>query len=184
MTQLLDPTAYASTPAPGRDCGTCTLCCKVFDVPVLEKPAGQWCKHCSPGRGCGIHETRPDHCRAFHCMWMLEPWMGPEWKPERAKFVLTIEPISKFLLCQVDPSTPASWKKEPYYSQFKRWAAAALEQNRQVIVFLNRSMTVVLPDRDVELGVLAPDERVTVKKIPHLLGPMYDVQKVKVPTRG
>ena len=52
---MLNPAEFASQPAPGRECGACTLCCKVFDVPVLEKPAGQWCKHCLPGRGCGIH---------------------------------------------------------------------------------------------------------------------------------
>ena len=89
-----DPAAFVSTPAEGRSCGTCTLCCKVFDVPSLEKPAGQWCKHCLPGRGCGIHETRPQHCRAFHCMWMTAPWLADEWKPERAKFVLTTDPAT------------------------------------------------------------------------------------------
>ena len=38
---MLDPAATVSAPAPGRSCGTCTLCCKVFDVPALEKLAGQ-----------------------------------------------------------------------------------------------------------------------------------------------
>jgi len=175
----LDPTQFASTPAPGRDCGTCALCCKVYDVPVLEKPAGQWCRHCQPGKGCGIHETRPDHCRAFHCLWMLAPFMGPEWKPDRARFVLTLDPVTRFLLVQLDPAQPAAWKKEPYYSQFKRWSAAGLEQGRQVVVFHNRALTVVLPDRDVDLGVLEADERVRLNKRVTLLGPQYSVEKVK-----
>lgn len=179
-----DPTKFVSTPAPGRDCGTCALCCKVFDVPVLQKPMGRWCQHCTPGKGCGIHETRPDHCRAFHCLWMLEPWLGPEWKPERSKFVITVDPASKFLLIQLDPAQPAAWKAEPYYSQIKRWAAAALENQRQVIVFLNRAMTGVLPDRDVDLGVLAANERIQVKRQHSLIGPQYDVVKQKIPAQG
>jgi hypothetical protein len=38
-----------------RSCGSCTLCCKL--MPVLlddgeDKPAGEWCKHCTKGVGC------------------------------------------------------------------------------------------------------------------------------------
>ena len=118
----LDPTKFVVTPAAGRDCGSCTLCCKVFEVPSLNKPVGKWCAHCKPGKGCGIHDTRPEHCRAFYCAWMTEDWLGPEWKPDRAKFVLTIDPATQFLLAQLDPGAPLAWKQSPYYPQFKRWA--------------------------------------------------------------
>ena len=30
----------AIEPAPGKSCGSCTMCCKVYPVPVLAKPAG------------------------------------------------------------------------------------------------------------------------------------------------
>lgn len=163
---MLDPTRYASQPAPGRDCGTCTLCCKVFDVPALSKPAGQWCGHCRPGRGCGIHETRPDHCRSFHCLWMTEGWLGPEWKPERAKMVLTVDPPTRNLLVQVDPGAAAAWRREPYHGQLRRWAAAALPERRHVVVFVNRSATVILPDGDVALGPLGPGDRIVVRERP------------------
>jgi hypothetical protein len=43
-----------------RSCGDCTLCCKVMAVEALGKPAGSWCSHCKPGRGCLIYETRPE----------------------------------------------------------------------------------------------------------------------------
>jgi hypothetical protein len=168
----------ASKPAPGRSCGTCTLCCKVFDVPSLNKVAGQWCRHCLPGRGCGIHATRPDHCRAFHCLWMTEGWIGPEWKPERSKMVLTIDQGTHFLLVQVDPGQANAWKRQPYYGQLKAWAEAALRQRHHVVVFVNRNATVVLPDRDVPLGPIGPQDRIVARERMTPQGPTFEIEKI------
>ena len=175
---MLDPVAFASTPAPGRDCGACTLCCKVYDVPAVEKLAGTWCRHCQPGRGCGIHETRPQHCRSFHCMWMTETWLGPEWKPDRSKLVLSVDPATRFLFVQVDPGAPGAWRRDPYYGQLKNWAAAGAGQGRQVVVFINKSATVVLPDRDVALGPLGPNDRIVARARRTAQGLTFDIEKV------
>ncbi|MDB5590450.1 hypothetical protein [Enterovirga sp.] len=178
---MLDPAAFATEPAPGRECGTCTLCCKVYDVPSLLKPAGQWCRHCRPGRGCGIHETRPQHCRSFHCLWMTQGWLGPDWKPERAKMVLTIDPATRFLLVQVDPGSANAWRADPYYRQLKQWAAAAMPRRQHVVVFLNKSATVILPDRDVPLGVMGPGDRIVARERRTASGMTLDVEKVAGP---
>lgn len=178
----LDPTQFVVTPAAGRTCGTCTLCCKVFEVPVLSKPAGQWCRHCQTGRGCGIHETRPEHCRAFHCLWISQDFLGPEWKPEIAKFVLTMDPVNRFLLAQMDPGQPGAWKREPYQTQLRRWAAAAQAEGRLVVVFVNRSATIILPDRDVSLGVLGTNDRVVAETVSTPSGPRFEVRKITVAT--
>ncbi len=164
---MLDPNAYINAAAPGRDCGTCTLCCKVYDVPVLAKPAGQWCKHCTPGRGCGIHETRPDHCRAFFCLWMTDARLPDGWKPERSKLVLSIDPRTRFLNVQVDPGSPNAWRGEPYLSQLRGFAKRMIAEERFVMVYVNRNATVILPDKEVSLGminegdVLVPRRHVT-----------------------
>ncbi len=160
---MLDPASFVSTPAPGRDCGTCTLCCKVYEVPAVASPIGQWCRHCLPGRGCGIHATRPDHCRAFHCLWMTTTFLGPDWKPEKAKFVLSVDPATRALLAQVDPGAPKSWLREPYYAQFKRWAREGLTDRRFVSGCGNHLAPLVLPDRDVAIGELTRDMRLVVK---------------------
>lgn len=172
---MLDPSEHVSEPAPGRACGSCTLCCKVFDVPSLEKPAGTWCRHCKPGRGCGIHETRPTHCRSFHCLWMTQAWLGPEWKPDRAKMVLTVDPATQFLFVQVDPGVPNAWKAAPFYANLKQWAAGAAARGRHVVVFLNKSATVVLPDRDVPLGPLGPGDRIVASGSAGGAGPAFTV---------
>ena len=173
-----DPAEFATEPGEGRACGTCTLCCKVYDVPALDKPAGTWCRHCKPGRGCGIHETRPDHCRSFHCLWMTQTWLGPEWKPERSKMVLSIDPATNFMFVQVDPGSANAWRADPYYRHLKQWAAGAVTRNRQVVVFVNKSATVILPDRDVPLGVLGPGDRIMARERRTATGVTYDVERV------
>jgi len=175
---MLDPAAFASEPAPGRECGSCTLCCKVYDVPALEKLAGTWCRHCLPGRGCGIHATRPEHCRSFHCLWMTQGWLGPEWKPDRSKIVLSIDPVTRFLFAQVDPGAAGAWRREPFYGQLRAWAAAALRESRHVVVFVNKSATVVLPDRDVPVGILAPGDRLVARERRTAGGVTLDFEKV------
>ena len=64
MSSAMVVTPYAA--APGRACGPCTLCCKVYALPELEKPPGVWCKHCAPGKGCKVHDALPDQCRLFN----------------------------------------------------------------------------------------------------------------------
>jgi hypothetical protein len=175
---MLDPANFVSDPALGRACGTCTLCCKVYDVPAVEKLAGQWCRHARTGKGCGIHETRPQHCRSFHCLWMTQAWLGPEWKPEQAKMVLSVDPVTQFLFVQVDPGQPAAWRREPYYRQLKQWAAGAIARGRQVVVFVNKSATVILPEQDVALGILGPADRIVARERRTIRGLEIEVEKV------
>ncbi len=176
---MLDPAEIVAAPAPGRACGACTLCCKVYDVPAVESLAGQWCQHTRAGKGCAIHATRPDHCRAFHCLWMTESWLGAEWKPDRAKMVLALDPVTRNMNVQVDPGQANAWRREPYYGQLKRWAAASIPKGRHVLVHLNKTTTVVLPDRDVPLGVLAPDDRIVSRPRMTAQGPTLDIETVR-----
>ncbi len=154
---VLDP---ASLLVPGRECGTCTMCCKVFRIPEVDKVAGQWCRHVAQGRGCSIHATRPDVCRTFFCHYLRNGQLGPEWKPAQAKFVLYTEMNGKRLVVATDPSAPVAWRKQPYYAQFKRWAAAGVGQGGQVIVFNAKRATAVLPDRDIDLGIVEVGDEV------------------------
>lgn len=141
-----------------RACGTCTICCKLFPVPDLAKPAGRWCPHVAQGKGCGIHATRPAVCRAFDCQWLLNTDLGPEWKPERSKFVLSIYPGSNSLVVTVDPATPTAWRSEAFLPSLRRWAAAALAEGDQVLVFVGDHATAILPDREKNLGKIGPGD--------------------------
>ena len=98
-----------------RQCGACSLCCKLPYVKELGKSIDTWCQHCKPGAGCLIYAMRPTTCRDFVCIWK-EGGFSDDWFPAKAKFYLTRLPES-ILLVTVDPSFPNAWRKQPYYSQ-------------------------------------------------------------------
>ena len=150
---MSDETQAPKTVA-GRSCGDCSLCCKLPQIDELDKPAGVWCRHCVPGRGggCQIYDTRPVPCRVFHCSWIMDPSFGNEWRPLTAKMIVFPEKPGNRIAVRVDPGHPDAWRREPYYSQLKRWSRAAVESRRQVIVYVKRRVIVILPDKDVDFG--------------------------------
>jgi hypothetical protein len=94
-----------STAFPGRECGSCSLCCKLIAVVELNKSVGQWCRHCAPGKGgCLIYDDRPPSCRGFHCSWLQSDLLGPEWKPTTARMVVSRDDDVDRLTIYVDPS--------------------------------------------------------------------------------
>ncbi len=139
--------------APTRSCGPCTMCCKVYDVPPIDnKPRGVWCKHCKPGRGCGIWESRPQFCKDFFCNWIVNPSLGEEWRPDRSKLVLNYRPEAGAFMVMVDPGAPGAWRKEPYHSVLKALSGWLAGERHILQVVVNHEVTVVTPDREFPLG--------------------------------
>jgi hypothetical protein len=148
---------------PGRECGSCTLCCKVYNIPEIDKAAGKWCKHCTPGKGCAIHDALPSQCSKFNCLWRTMEALPPHWKPEQSKMVITIYPQNEFIYVQVDPGTPAAWRKQPYYDELHHWAKTNLPKGIHVIVFVNDIATLIMPDDTVPLGAMKPTDILVVR---------------------
>jgi hypothetical protein len=121
-----------TTPNP---CGECSMCCQHLLIEALEKPAGVLCSHFKGG--CTIYEGRPNSCRGFHCGWLksqrLAPaWrMGPEWRPDRAKFIMFI----------------------------KRMSLRVVE-GYELLVYVGDRLTVVFPNEDVDLGPVKPEDKI------------------------
>ena len=155
------PTSYSA--ARGRECGACTLCCKVYELPELAKAPGVWCKHCAPGKGCAIHEAPPDQCRRFFCLWMTDRTMPAEWKPDRARFVLSIYPTNGFIYGQVDPGSPAAWRKAPYFDGLRAMAKMLLEEKRHLIMFVGDQATLVMPDETLSLGAMTANDNFRIE---------------------
>jgi len=160
---------------PVHACGGCTLCCKVMGVEEIGKPGGVWCPQCSVGVGCKIYESRPAACRTFDCAWLYEAALGPQWRPDKARFVMAYELGGKRLVVRTDAQRPEAWKRQPYYGWLKAFAKAAAPRGQYVLVDQSGRAIVVLPDRDVDLGVVAPDESIVTT----LWGPKMDAVKVK-----
>ena len=79
----------------GNDCGTCTVCCMALRVIEMDKEAGRYCKHCLPGKGCGIYETRFEVCRTFLCGWRLVPQLDAAWRPDKSGILMLRQEVDK-----------------------------------------------------------------------------------------
>lgn len=92
-----------------RECGECTLCCTLLEVPVLEKASGEACAHCHPG-GCSIYYGRPGQCH-WDCLWLAEPSLPDELRPDIHGVLF--EPFwdARVVVAMAEPG--AVWKKGP-----------------------------------------------------------------------
>jgi hypothetical protein len=147
---------------PGRTCGTCSMCCKVYSINELNKPAGRWCIHSVPGRGCANHHNRPRSCRQFFCSWLVDPNLGPEWKPEVCHFVLSADAALRALVVKVDPGRPLAWRQEPYYSVLRRYSEVFFRIDQKVLVNAMGQITVILPESDVTIGRIGPGAQIDI----------------------
>lgn len=77
---------------PVRECGGCTLCCKLVPVAEVEKAAGQRCRHQQTGKGCRIYASRPMVCRFWNCAWIMEENVGDMRRPDRSRYVIDCLP--------------------------------------------------------------------------------------------
>ena len=169
--------APQSPPLPPRECGDCTMCCKIMGIIELDKPPGIWCGHCKPARGCAIYESRPRECRTFVCGWLHSPDLDERWKPSVCKFLLMDSDGDTQIV--VDPARPDAWKKEPYYSCFKAWAQRGLDEGAKVIVAIGKRAIVILPDRDVDLGIMEEGDRILTVPEETPLGYRYNALKLQ-----
>lgn len=162
-----------------RACDGCTLCCKVMNVPELDKPAGVWCADCTVGQGCGRYETRPSTCRTFQCGFLADPALDERWRPSTARFVLIILAPEERVTVYAEPQRADSWRREPYLSVLRKWSRTAIERYGLVDVFIAGKTIVILPDREVDLGIVAPDEKVMAYAQRTPQGLRYEAMKMK-----
>jgi hypothetical protein len=137
-----------------RECGSCSMCCKIMTVPDFAgKPdPHDWCQHAihAPKTGvkdtlvggcggCAIYPQRPDNCRDFHCMWLLDQRIPDYWFPAKSKIVISPHladvvtladgrkrPGEAYIAFIVDPAYPNRWREEPWFSDLKKMAKAGL----------------------------------------------------------
>ncbi len=88
------PTAESIAKAltPVRACGECLKCCKLVPVASIDKPANTWCRHArlpgsQGGHGCEIYAKRPEECRLWSCLWLLDPSFDEDLRPDKSHVV-------------------------------------------------------------------------------------------------
>ena len=138
-------------------CGTCTLCCKLLDIPVLQKPAYQWCPHCQVGKGCGIYEARPQPCREFVCVWLgsqtrAKP-LPAELRPDRSGMLLYYS--NSFREMNGVSDRPGAWKSPKVRALIRAIAATG----RTIIFRDGKDHYGVVNGEPRQLELSKPDEK-------------------------
>jgi hypothetical protein len=77
-----------------RECGECTLCCKLLPVLELDKPANIRCKHQRQIKGCLVYHTNkmPLSCHVWNCRWLVSDDTHDLARPDRSHYVIDITP--------------------------------------------------------------------------------------------
>ena len=148
-----------------RECGPCSYCCKIPDIPEMDSPPGELCRHVKPGRGCGIYATRPDVCRVYQCQWKLWPALPHDFRPDLCGVMLASGGTEErpCLLAACDLADPEAWRREPMYGFLKhqsraKWPALA------VMATAGRRYWLITPDEDCDLGELPQGYEINVEQ--------------------
>jgi hypothetical protein len=96
--------------APGKSCGSCTLCCSVLEIEELSKPAGPLCGTCVAGAGCAIYAVRPQVCRDFECEWLMSRELARQFRPDLIGAILMEDPDSDEYRAVCAPERPMAWR--------------------------------------------------------------------------
>jgi hypothetical protein len=77
-----------------RQCGDCTLCCKLLPVRSLGKGSGERCRHQQHHKGCKVYANLlavAPECRLWNCRWLVDE-AGDTSRPDHAHYVIDVMP--------------------------------------------------------------------------------------------
>jgi len=91
------------------ECGGCTACCDALEVKdiILVKPAGIKCPH-SCDIGCSIYDNRPQGCRGFDCVYLLEQDSPLELRPDKTGVIFE-KVTTKIFLALIKAESLETW---------------------------------------------------------------------------
>jgi hypothetical protein len=99
-------------------------------VPNFEGKPNQhdWCRHAC-NKGCAIYDRRPDECRDFNCLWLIDERIPDYWHPVHSKIVINpkLDGNDAYVAFIVDPAYPNRWREKPWIDDIKTLARAGIE---------------------------------------------------------
>ena len=81
----------------------------------------------------------------------------------------------------VDAAQPDAWKKQPYLSRLTALMQAGLPLGRLVFIDVGGRVSLMLPDRMEDLGVLGPQDEVALQMIRYPHAMEYKVSVTRAP---
>jgi hypothetical protein len=153
-------------------CGSCTACCRVFDIPQLSKPAGKWCQHCDIGKGCKIYDDRPKPCVEFECLYFQSQKrenpserLPLSLRPDNCKVVFAPSTNEEVLAALTMPGSPTAWRRSDVRNLIDK---IVKHNNMAVVCGAARSTrrTLVAQDGEHDVYLTEPDENGIQYNIP------------------
>jgi hypothetical protein len=150
-----------------RQCGDCTLCCKLVPVHdgvsidgvrlpgTIDKKAGERCRY-QRQKGCTVYGTgkMPSCCKIWNCRWLVDDDTGDLSRPDRSHLVIDMMPDYVTMqnpdtgerhdieVIQVwcDPHYPDAYKTP----QFRRYAERRADEGKLVLIRFNSRDAITL----------------------------------------
>jgi len=165
-----------------RQCGECSLCCRLIPVAEIGKKTGERCSFQRFGKGCTVHgPQQPRQCREWSCAWLLLPMLTLP-RPDRAGFIvdLSVDVVvfgadvftgKKVDALQIwaDPKRPDAWRAAV------PWIKEAIGEREAVAVirFGAEGGITLVPPRlsddgqwvEVDNRVMSPGHAQTVRRL-------------------
>jgi len=99
-----------------KECGDCTLCCELLQIPEINKPASVMCGDCILSKGCGIYNSRPNSCRNFNCLYLDSDDMDISLRPNECR--VTFEKVTTKIYFGIELPKDIGSCKTPIVSQY------------------------------------------------------------------
>lgn len=125
-----------------RQCGGCTLCCKLLPVRSLGKPANTRCVH-QRHHGCQVYaklKTVSPECHVWSCRWLVDEATKDMRRPDKVHYVIDLTPdfigvrpdgetettTMPVVVVWADPEHPDAWRED---AALRAWMLAQAQQD-------------------------------------------------------
>lgn len=86
------------------------MCCTALEIPEFNKPAGPACPNCMASGGCAIYASRPQLCRDFQCLWIVQRELSPGMRPDRIGTLFMEDDDTNEYRAVCAPERPLAWR--------------------------------------------------------------------------
>lgn len=125
------------------ECGECTLCCKLLNIPWMDSQAGELCRECDENKGCKIYDKAPKKCLEFHCAYNQMEKASIDLRPDKCNVIF--ERINDVFVGTVDPD--------------KNYFQDIVEG--QINSLLNEGFSIILFNRKEPKPIIIPSDKHT-----------------------
>ena len=117
-------------------CDGCTLCCELLNIPWVNSPAGELCKHCNVGLGCNIFDAVDEDCKDYQCAYFQMDNVSTDLRPDKCGVLF--EKVSNLLFVGIiDPKHKFKDIVKDQISDFLNNGYSVILKNKEKPIIIN-----------------------------------------------